>query len=194
MISIIGIIGRIILHYILGTNRLTFLNLNRWSSSTTIVSWGPTRKGWKKVFVAGGTKTGRRNREAEYTSGGVEGVEGEGVATEVWDGKKAIQMRFDLAKGQDPARHESKTDQDRHFFLECRLKLSRLEEMRRAATSATDPATGKAKADPGGMRRVGAGVGRIISVAGVTKMGTGGTPTKGVGGTPTKGVGGTLAR
>ena len=119
-------------------------------------------------------------------------MEGEGVATEVWDGKKAIQMRFDLAKGQDPARHESKTDQDRHFFLECRLKLSRLEEMRRAATSATDPATGKAKADPGGMRRV--GVGRIISVAGVTKMGIGGTLVKGVGGTPTKGVGGTLAR
>ena len=121
-------------------------------------------------------------------------MEEEGAATKVWDGKKVTQMRFDLAIGigQDPARHNSKTDQDRHFFLKCLLKLSRLEEMRRAAPSATGPVTGKAKADPGGMRRV--GLGRIITVAGVTKMGIGGTLTKGVGGTLTKGVGGTLTK
>ena len=117
-------------------------------------------------------------------------MEEEGAATKVWDGKKVTQMRFDLAIGigQDPARHNSKTDQDRHFFLKCLLKLSRLEEMRRAATSATGPVTGKAKADPGGMRRV--GLGRIITVAGVTKMGIGGTLTKGAGGTLTKRFGG----
>ena len=121
-------------------------------------------------------------------------MEEEGAATKVWDGKKVTQMRFDLAIGigQDPARHNSKTDQDRHFFLKCLLKLSRLEEMRRAANSATGPVTGKAKADPGGMRRV--GLGRIITVAGVTKMGIGGTLTKGAGGTLTKGVGGTLTK
>ena len=72
--------------------------------------------------------------------------------------------------------------------------------MRRAVTSATGPVTGKAKVDPGGTRRV--GLGRIITVAGVTKMGIGGTLTNGVGGTltkrfggiPTKGVGGTLTK